>query len=202
MYHVFSIPTYTGNMNLEAIVRTYIRRIRPRAQTELDWFSRQPTFGAAIRNAALAVNSQSKRYSHQRRLTKIALERGLDVLSRRARAMEQARDFAELFGLIDAALEPIPGLGELYVYDTALRIGGKLNLFPGKLYLHAGTRKGARALGLNARAATLDVSNLPAEFHTLRPHEIEDVLCIFKDELNASKASPSAGDVASRSWCS
>src|SRR5262245_55785530 len=116
-------------MALDGIVRTYIRWIRPKAQAELDWFARQPTLQAAIETAALAVNSRGKRYSHQRRLTKLALERARGALSKRARAMEKADDFSELFDLIDTALEPIPGLGELYVYDTSLRIGAKLNLF-------------------------------------------------------------------------
>jgi hypothetical protein len=43
------------------------------------------------------------------------------------------------------------------MYDTALRIGAKLKLFPTKVYLHAGTRLGARALGLDDSAATLKV---------------------------------------------
>src|SRR6266852_8191200 len=169
-------------MALDAIIRAYIRQIRPRAQAELDWFSRQPSLLAAIRNAALAVDSHGKRYSHQRRLTKLALERASGVLSQLTKRMERASSFAELFGLIEAALEPISGLGELYVYDTSQRIGAKLNLFPDRVYLHAGTRAGAHALGLNA-AKVLDVDELPKEFRVLKPYEIEDVLCIFKDEL-------------------
>jgi len=38
------------------------------------------------------------------------------------------------------------GVGELACYDAALRIGGNLNIFPEKIYLHAGTRTGAREL--------------------------------------------------------
>jgi len=30
-------------VTLDAIARTYIRRIRPRAQTEIDWFIRRPS---------------------------------------------------------------------------------------------------------------------------------------------------------------
>jgi hypothetical protein len=63
------------------------------------------------------------------------------------------------------------------VYDTALRIGAKLNLFPTRVYLHAGTREGVR--GLDAREDALYVADLPRKFHALKPHEIEDVLCIF-----------------------
>src|SRR5438309_11334432 len=103
-------------MTLDTIVRTYIRLIRPRAQAELDWFAHQSSLDAAIRSAALAVNSRGKRYSHQRRLKKAALERAFRVLSDRSPALKQAPDFGALFSRIDAALEPIPGLGELYVY--------------------------------------------------------------------------------------
>jgi len=188
-------------MKLEAIVRTYIRKIRPRAQAEIDWFAHQPSLDAAIEKAALAVNSRGKRYSHQRRLKKAALKQALRNLLDESGAMEQASDFDELFKVIGAAVKPVPGIGELYVYDTSLRIGSKLNLFPTRVYLHAGTRLGARALGLNDSAATLKLSALPKEFRTLEPHELEDVLCIFKDELKTASAVPGARDVIKRSWC-
>ena len=103
--------------------------------------------------AALAVNSRGKRYSHQRRLTKVALQRALDILLTQARTIRRAHDFSELFGLMDAALEPIPGLGELYVYDASLRIGAKLNLSSKKVYLHAGTRLGALSRPAHRRGA-------------------------------------------------
>jgi hypothetical protein len=50
-----------GRAKLEAIVRAYIRRIRPRAQAELDWFAHQPSLSQAIETAAFAVTSQGKR---------------------------------------------------------------------------------------------------------------------------------------------
>src|SRR5215468_2342022 len=67
----------------------------------------------------------------------------------------------------------------MYVYDTALRIGAKLGVFPKEVYLHAGTRVGARKLGLDASKPTVKMSFLPTHLRTLRPHEVEDVLCIF-----------------------
>lgn len=82
-----------------------------------------------------------------------------------------------------SAIGVLHGIGELTVYDTALRIGAKLGLLPKKVYLHAGTRAGARALGLNWKATSLAVRELPSELLTLTPHEIEDCLCIFKDKL-------------------
>jgi hypothetical protein len=188
-------------MKLEAIVRTYIRKIRPRAQAEIDWFAQQPSLDAVIEKAALAINRKGKRYSHQRRLKKAALKQALRALLDESGAIEQTHNFDDLFKLIGAAVKPIPGIGELYVYDTSLRIGAKLNLFPTMVYLHAGTRRGARALGLNDSEATLKVSALPKEFRILEPHELEDLLCIFKDELKTASAMPIAADISNRSWC-
>ena len=188
-------------MKLEAIVRTYIRMVRPQARAELDWCRQQPSFRTAIEKAALAVNSKGKRYSHQHRLQKASLERARRLLLANSRAVERARGFDDLHRLVDRNLRPIPGIGELYVYDTSLRIGARLNLLPTKVYLHAGTRVGARALGLDPRAATLEVLALPQEFRSLEPHEIEDLLCIFKNELKTAGAKLITGDVVKRSWC-
>jgi hypothetical protein len=74
----------------------------------------------------------------------------------------------------------IPDLGELYYYDTALHIGAKLGLMPVKVYLHAGTKDGARRLKLSCRNKTIDFDQLPIELRCLAPYEIEDFLCIFK----------------------
>ena len=190
-----------GHAKLKAIVRAYVLRIRPRAQAEIDWFAHQPSLDAAIETAALAVNSRGKRYSHQRRLKRAALRQALHVLLDRSEEIERTREFDELFALIGAVAKPIPGIGELYVYDTSLRIGAKLDLFPTGVYLHAGTRLGARALELDDSATKLKVSALPKELRILEPHELEDVSCIFKDELKTASAVPIMRDIVKRSWC-
>jgi hypothetical protein len=188
-------------MKFDAIVRTYIRKIRPRAQAEIDWFADQPSLADAIEHAGLAQNSRNKRYSHQRRLTKVALKQALRALREAADAITRVRNFDELFNLIKDEVESIPGIGELYIYDTSLRIGAKLNLFPNRIYLHAGTRDGARALGMDHRAKTLKISALPKQFHVLQPHELEDILCIFKKELKNPSNAPGANNSVKRSWC-
>lgn len=185
-------------MKLDAIVRTYISQIRPNAEAELDWFRQQPTLLAAIEKAALAVNSKGQRHSHQRRLTRPSLERACQVLLDNTRVIANTNSFDELFHLLDTLLRPIEGIGELYIYDTSLRIGAKLGVLPDKVYLHAGTRIGARALGLDHRGDVLDVQTLPRELRRLEPHEIEDLLCIFKDEFEPGDTK----SLAKRSWCS
>jgi hypothetical protein len=188
-------------VNLKAIVRTYTTKIRPRAESELDWFRAQPDLESALRYAALATDRQGKRLAHQRRLTKGALQRAHRILTDNKRAIAKTRSFEELFSMIENLLEPVDGIGEFYVYDTALRLGAKLGLYPRKVYLHSGTRAGASALGLNTSEKALRVGALPHEFRKLQPHEIEDVLCIFKSEFSASSESARRKEPRGQSWC-
>lgn len=189
------------SMNIKHAVSLYIRGKRQRALGEIDWFRQQSSLKSAIENAALAINSESKRYSHQRRLKKEALKRARQALLMNSKAIAKSKSFDDLFSLLEAILGPISGIGELYVYDTCLRIGAKLNRLPTKVYLHAGTRVGAAALGFDGKAKTIDVSALPSEFQQLEPYEIEDVLCIFKADLKPVGAKYIKDKVTRRSWC-
>jgi hypothetical protein len=71
----------------------------------------------------------------------------------------------------------------LYSYDTALRIGSRLKLEPTAVYLHAGARKGAMRLGVYTRARKVPSTGFPSELARLNPRDIENLLCIYKDEL-------------------
>lgn len=188
-------------MSLEPIVRLYIQRIRPPAQAEIDWFQQQPTLESAIELAALARDKKGRRYSHQRRLKKAHLELAKQALLANSQSIARSMNFDDLFALIEKVVEPIKGIGELYVYDTSLRIGAKLGLLPDSIYLHAGTRRGAQALGFDGKAKALDKSVFPREFQQLEAHEIEDVLCVFEEELKTERGTVSESKVLRRSWC-
>lgn len=189
------------DMKPKAIIRAYTTKIRPRANEELQWFRQQPTLSEALHFAALAINSKGKRYSHQRRLNKTVLEQARDILLENEKEICRSQDFDDLFVLLERLLSPAKGLGELYVYDTALRIGAKMGVLPKRVYLHAGTRVGAKALGFVGRVKALEVSQLPEWLRQLQPHEIEDVLCIFKDKLKVRQQEMSEESM-NRSWCS
>jgi hypothetical protein len=90
--------------------------------------------------------------------------------------------FDELFDLVNALIRPIPKIGELAVYDTAFRIGARFGLEHERVYVHAGTHEGARALGFDPRWHTIEMSELPA-FERLTASEAEDVLCRYKSKL-------------------
>lgn len=188
-------------MSLELIVRTYKVNIQPKAQYELTRFAELET-AIAVEKAALAINHKEKRFSHQRRLKKANLEEAKTKLLANLNELKASTNFDDLFLLVKKLVRPIKGIGELYVYDTALRIGANLGLLPTKVYLHAGTRTGAKRLGFQGKEPTIAVSRFPKALQKLQPHEIEDVLCIFKDELGQVEFQTFDKKKAKRSWCS
>jgi hypothetical protein len=166
--------------SLAAIIAHYLANYSDNSDRELRFYRRQRTLDDALENASLARLSSGKRAHHQRRLSASTLNAAWIALQQCD--FDACNDFHELFCLIDETVRPIDGIGELYVYDTALRIGAFLRLIPDRVYLHAGVRVGARALGFTGGDYIL-CSDLPVEFTALQPHQIEDCLCIYKREL-------------------
>jgi hypothetical protein len=151
----------------------------------------------AISCAALGQLPDGRRHPHQYRVRTDALWESRRRLLAIAPALASAASFDELFDRVSSEIELVDGIGELAVYDTALRIGARFNLPPTKVYLHAGTRTGVRALGLQHKKAYIDVPELPLELQVLSAREAEDALCIYKHELTNT-----TGSVHSASRCS
>jgi hypothetical protein len=167
---------------LAAAVEDYQLRHRRKHARELDYF-RLPRLrdDEAVSVAALCQLPSGKRHPHQRRIPRTALNESRQRLLMNLDAIRACSSFDELYELVEQLIRPIPMIGELTVYDTSLRIGAHFRLEPELVYLHAGTRVGARRLGLNWRARALDVDSLPPAVRVLAAHEIEDVLCIYED---------------------
>jgi hypothetical protein len=172
-------------MNLADIIQDYIARWRAPTERELRYYAIQRSLGDAIREAALSRLPSGKRHRHQRRIPLRVLESAERTLQRHADRLSKAKSFDELHKYVETVLSHIRGIGPLAVYDIAHRIGAYLKLEPKLIYLHAGARKGARALELNGN--TLRPEEVPSELHSLRPAEIEDVLCIYADDLRLSQ---------------
>jgi hypothetical protein len=171
---------------LVEVVRHYLATHAPRRRAERDVYESQPSLEHVIRLAARCEDARGKRRSHQRRIPKaalVALEQRL--LAQRGRLV-RARTFEDLHAAIEHIAGPIQKIGELTVYDVALRIAPWLRLTPALVYLHAGTRVGAERLGLDVSGETLDPKELPRAFAVLRPDEVEDVLCIYKKDFEAN----------------
>ena len=133
------------------------------------------------------------KHSHHLRIPRDVLRKFGARLSREDRALRNVPSFDELDGVVLRVGDLTHGIGELAVYDTALRIGAKLDLPPLWVDLHRGSRDGAVMLGVDARRPWVAVSELPTAFATLEPREIEDGLCIFKGLLSGERSLPPEG---------
>ncbi len=170
-------------MNFSAIARHYLMHYRKRKAGELAWFRNQPTLEAAVEKAALAVDQCGKRLPHQRRIKASAIKAAKTALLAALSDIRNCPNFDTLHELIHETVGDIKGIGPLYIYDIAERIGAKLGLRPEKVYLHTGAADGAAKLGFPRGLETIEVRDLPAGCESLSPDEIEDVLCIYKDDL-------------------
>lgn len=161
------------------------RDSHPRINKEVEWFAQHPSLESAINDAAMSIDWEGNRFQHQHRIKRAVLESARkSLLSITAKLGEcKNSSFEGLHGIIENALKSVEGTGELYVYDVSLRIGSKLGLFPQKVFFHAGTRKGAKALGLNTKLSWLEMDSLPEWLRELQPYEVENFLCRYKDRL-------------------
>ena len=168
---------------IAAIVRHYRLRKRPEAERYLRFVRNSRTFSEAMRRSALAEMPGRGRHPHQHRIP----QRVLRKFHRRLLQthLDESGSFDDVYSRINLSASHVKGIGALTVYDTAHRLGAYLGLSPTVVYLHAGTRKGARILGLNHRAKALDLTEIPRGLRSLLPEEIEDCLCIYEKDLRA-----------------
>jgi hypothetical protein len=174
-------------MTLDEIVDDYIENCQPDARAALDEFQGLPSLKDAIRHASLCHRLPDlKRHPHQYRIPQSVLQA---VERRLQKAFDQlacAADFEALHDNIYREIEAVPGIGALTIYDIAHRIGAFLGKAPKLVYLHRGTRVGARRLGFAGKV--LDPRSLPSAFLRLTPAEIEDCLCIYKTRLLSGRS--------------
>lgn len=165
--------------SLENIVACYIEKHRRRAEEELHSYAKKTSFQEVVSMAATAKGPWNGIHDHQKRVGGLKLSEFTEHLSGILSELKQSTSFEELYNAIE--VRKITGVGELTVYDTALRIGAYLKIEPENVYLHRGAKEGAENLSRYLRGRkSISVDELPPAFHKLRPREIEDCLCICK----------------------
>ncbi len=173
-----------GDSILADLVSDYIEKYRGKMKRYLRDYKDQLTLNDAIEIAALCVSSNGKRHGHQRRRKKSALDESARRLLGVRDKIKMYRDFEDLRGFVDSTIRDICDIGPLTIYDTALRIGAKLGLYPKAVYLHGEVISGAKALGLNYRQKSIPIKDIPEPISSnLEPYEIEDFFCRYKEEL-------------------
>ncbi len=168
-------------ITFDEIVDDYISNHQANGAREYKFYQIQPSLEKIIEIATLSKLPSGKRHWHQRRIPLKVLEKARNCLMKID--FTGCKNFGELIACTSDYLEKIKGIGALTTYDISHRIGIYLGLEPELVYLHAGTRRGALAIGLGRGRETLNVEELPKAFHILTPTEIEDCLCLYEDEL-------------------
>jgi hypothetical protein len=135
-------------------------------------------------DAALGLRPNDVIPDHQRRVGRVALTLARRHLLQRKASLTAARNFCELHNVIERVSEHVPRFGKLAVYDVAWRLGVYLKKKPDLVYLHAGTKEGALALGLGGNKAELNA--FPAALQIMPPAQLEDFLCICRAALRGA----------------
>lgn len=151
-----------------------------------DEFIKHKSFEECLYYAFYKKNG--KKYSHQRRVPSIVLDTYKNELISLEKQIKTCKDFDSIYNLFKK--HKTSGIGNLTVYDVSLRVGQNYEIYPDKVYLHAGTKKGALNAGLISkydRKDKLTIEEISAKYNwlgNLPPYLIEDFLCIYKDDIN------------------
>ena len=161
-----------------------------RGEAEIRRF-RNMTLKEAIKKAAESRKENGHPYEHQQKNWNFwpdAFEAAMAILSDAEPRFRKCADFDAIHdlvrGLLEDARPATNGLGALYFYDVAFRIGACRGdaYLPKKVYLHAGTLEGAKLVMRGKRLNVgdlLEISELPEAFQKFKPWAVEDFLCYY-----------------------
>lgn len=166
------------------IVEHYKNCQRQSLEAERVWFSEEQSFLDVIRRVALAKGPNNKRLTHQYRLDKPVIPLASQLLQSASEKLHSVQTFKDLFDEVEKCISNIKGVGPLYIYDTALRLGFFKKLQPNEVYLQAGSLKAAKHLAATGQIQKLTSrivlpSQFPITFRSLPAYEIENLLCQY-----------------------
>ncbi len=188
-----SFSTYNPT-SLREIIRDYRKWRKNNPDSWFDHCIAQTSLKDAIQAAALSVNARGTMSGHQCLVGHVKLEKWSAFLLQHQHSIQRASTFHALHQLLSdlaqkgKATNEIKGVGEMLLYDTCHRLGGYLGLYPEEVYVHNGTRKGSKNILAGSYpkgSQKLKLSIFPTEFaqENVTASELEDILCIFKDDF-------------------
>lgn len=159
----------------------FLRRFSHLRDKTVEHTEDAPGLDAAIERAARSRDAAGKCFNHQSRVPLPVLEEYANRLREFKRTLARPDlNFEELLGLAEHCR--IKGIGPVTTYDVAVRLGAYLEVYPERLYLHAGVTEGARNLGLDVSGEYLEADDLPWEITAVFGDDlnvIEDFLCAY-----------------------
>jgi hypothetical protein len=173
-------------MKILKIISDYRSRAKESPDSCLLDCAREKDFLRTIEMAGMSHDGKNRRHSHQYRIPSDVLRKFTRRLLGLSEDLAAAETFIVLYGTVKSAR--VKGIGELTLYDTSQRIGIYLRIRPDKVFIHSGTRIGAqRYLGRSISERFLDKS-LFTDFQHLTCGEIEDIMCIYKDDFLSGRS--------------
>ena len=150
------------------------------------YYEEHSSLDKAISNASIGKNDSNIMDPHQWLVGKVKGEIGAKELNSRIFEIKNAQSFEDIFEITESVIKKIYGLGDLWSYDTALRIGFFLRKYPKEVYIQRGVVHGVKKIFKNKipKGRSLDVSIFPKELQQLKPYEIENFLSIWGKEEN------------------
>jgi len=139
------------------------------------------TLASAIKNAAEGLNPDGKMNSHQYLIGKKKGSIAANEMLKHINNLKNSKSFQDIFKITEHVKNGILGLGNLWSYDTALRIGFNLNILPDQVYIQRGVIKGVKKAlnGEKPKGRSLSLTVFPKEFQLLQPYQAENFLCIW-----------------------
>lgn len=122
----------------EDVARDYLVKYAPQEAREERLVSQSPTLPQAIERACARLPHVHVTWSQ-------TPKKAADLLRPLADQIAACKNFHDLHQFILKSCKSVPGAGPLTCYDIAQRIGVWLKVEPTEVYLHAGTREGAKA---------------------------------------------------------
>lgn len=184
--------------SLEELVEVYKRNHARNEDWKLsDFRKRSKSLEDLIEDAVWGREPRLNRDSHQFRIAKKTLEEMVRKLldTTIIEQLGECKHFDDIFTMLYVLREP--NFGSLAVYDTSLRLGAMIGLYPEVIYLHQGALEGAISLlgktkvkenaqyFCNDKAYPYVIKELfPKELQELEPYHIENFLCINKDKFD------------------
>jgi hypothetical protein len=171
-----------GFASLDQLVVHYIASRRPlRIRVRHAWQS-LPSPVALVR-IAYGRDPEGVKHRHQHRLTEEALLAAVRLVLLHSDKL-LAGDFEPNLEIVRAIQSQVPGVGFLWSYDCAERLGAHLRRGPVDfVYVQRGALQGARALGLRVVSGRIRHSELPEVLRDLEASDVEDFLCSYKSHF-------------------
>lgn len=139
------------------------------------------TLSDAIEKAAEAIDPTNsyKMFGHQRRVGIVKAKMGYELLKEKEADFLNCKTFEDIMVITDNVMNEIVRLGPLWSYDTALRIGFHLKIYPIDVYIQAGVVTGyVKLFNKRPKARKISKSEFPM-LVALEAYEIENFLCVW-----------------------